>query len=102
VNPAAKFFGNDIAISKGIKSSLFGQAVITEISKNINRQIVIVKLDKRNITMVPDILNIDNIGSWKVACRLPRAKTATHGVIGPLGQDVTNDEVMVSLRKSGC
>jgi hypothetical protein len=102
VNPAAKFFGNDIAMSRGIKSSLFGQAIITEISKNINRQIVTVKLDKRSSDMVPDLLKVDNIGSWKVACRLPRAKTATYGVIGPLGQDVTDDEVMMSLRESGC
>ena len=100
--PLKKFFANDIALTKLIYNSILCQIKIDNISINSNRKIVIVKFksDVTNKLFFPGFLKLSNIGQWKVSCRLTRSLAVTYGVIGPFGEDVT-DDLTLELREAG-
>lgn len=99
---AKKFFSNSIAVYRLILASLIGQAKILESSRNLKRQIQIIKI--QNINLIPDILKITNIGEYKVKCQIPYAQASLiyrDGVIGPFGVDTEPELVQELLMEGG-
>ena len=53
------------------------------------------------VACMPELLSITKIGSWNVRCRLPLNQTCSVGVIGPLGEDISDAELASELAQSG-
>ena len=54
-----------------------------------------------SVACIPELLSITKIGSWNVRCRLPLICTCSVGVIGPLGEDISDAELASELTRSG-
>jgi len=98
--PTSKFFSNDLALSKALATSPFGQAGIFQIKKNLARNLLIVMLET-TVTCVPELLSVTKIGSWNVKCRLPHNQTHSVGVIGPFGEDLSDADLSLELSSAG-
>jgi hypothetical protein len=99
--PVSKFFSNDIALSKALANSPFGEAGIEKISKNMMRKLLIVTVKSDAHVNQSTLLNISKIGIWDVKCRLPMNQTSSIGVIGPFGEDTSDDELTEELIQMG-
>lgn len=95
------FFRNEIAIARAIKLSAFGTSGIINVTKNIQRKVLVIKTEPLRNGTLADLLETKQLGNWKIKCRLPKTQTVTYGVIGPLGQDVTNEELTEILIDQG-
>ena len=95
------FFKNDISLAVNLDKTIFGKIGIKNVRKNLNRDILIIELrnavNKENLS---EILNLSQIGTWKVDCRLPQNRQISCGVIGPIDQDTCLDELYQYLRKT--
>lgn len=99
--PLHKFFANEISTSTALANSPFGKAGISHITRNPKRQLLVVTMKKDCPTNLNHLLQITNLGSWQVKCRLPLNQTICAGVIGPVGEDISNEELTTALRESG-
>jgi hypothetical protein len=99
--PVSKFFFNDIALSKSLANSPFGKDGIDKVSKNLTRKLLIISLRTDSVSSEDALLSVSKIGSWNVKCRLPINQTSSFGVIGPFGQDTTDEEVKEALTEGG-
>lgn len=99
--PLSKFFSNEIALSAALTNSPFGKAGIGHISRNPRRQLLVVTMKGDSPEDLTQLLRVTRLGSWNVKCRLPVNQTMSTGVIGPLGEDVSDEELTSVLRDSG-
>ena len=98
--PVSKFFGNPLALSKALALTALGRAGIANMVINSRQQLLVLTLTPSSVSLT-SLLQVDNIGSWAVRCRLPLHNTSSMGVIGPLGEDTTDDEVTAALHEGG-
>ena len=99
--PVEKFFSNDLTLSKALASSPFGRAGIAGVSKNLGRRILVITLEKEPGEMMPSLLEVNQLASWTIKCRLPVNFTKSIGVIGPLGNDVSGGDLEEALALAG-
>ena len=95
------FFKNDISLAKNLDKTIFGKIGIKNVRKNLNKEMLIIELktnvDKKSLC---EIINLDEIGSWKVDCRLPQNRQLSHGVIGPIDLETPLDDLQIYLKQS--
>ncbi|KAF2343645.1 hypothetical protein FHG87_025599 [Trinorchestia longiramus] len=48
-----------------------------------------------------ELLKTTEIGPWKVKCRLPANQSTSMGVIGPFGEDTSNEDLTEALKEAG-
>ncbi|KAF2348053.1 hypothetical protein FHG87_021189 [Trinorchestia longiramus] len=48
-----------------------------------------------------ELLKITEIGPWKVKCRFPANQSTSVGVIGPFGEDTSNEDLTEALKEAG-
>ncbi|KAF2357068.1 Reverse transcriptase domain [Trinorchestia longiramus] len=48
-----------------------------------------------------ELLKTTEIGPWKVKCRLPANQSTSVGVIGPFGEDTSNEDLTEALKEAG-
>jgi hypothetical protein len=99
--PVEKFFSNDLTLSKALANSPFGKAGIATVSKNLSRKILVITFEKEPGFSMASLLKVDQLASWKIRCRLPVNLTKSVGVIGPLGDDVSNNDLSEALALAG-
>jgi hypothetical protein len=99
--PLSKFFSNEISLSTALANSPFGKAGIGHISRNPKRQLLVVSMKDDSPTELTQLLGVTKLGSWNIKCRLPVNQTVSVGVIGPLGEDVSDEELTSVLVDSG-
>ena len=99
--PLSKFFSNEISLSTALANSLFGKAGIGHISRNPKRQLLVVSMKDESPIDLTQLLGVTKLGSWNIKCRLPVNQTVSVGVIGPLGEDVSDEELTSVLVDSG-
>ena len=95
-----EFFKNDIKIAKAIKKSTLGKYKIDKVTKNLNRNIMAIVYEEK-INNTEQLLSVKELDSWKIECKLPSRKTSTLGVIGPIGLDCTDEEILDELQDAG-
>jgi hypothetical protein len=100
-HPVEKFFSNDLTLSKALADSPFGRAGIAGFSKNLGRKILVVTFERELGTGMTSLLNINRLASWTIKCRLPVNLVRSVGVIGPLGEDVLNEDLAEALVLAG-
>ncbi|KAF2362152.1 hypothetical protein FHG87_007086 [Trinorchestia longiramus] len=81
-----KILANDVALSKALVNSALEIAGISNIKKNLGRNILVVTM-KKHYEDVSPFLSVLEIGAWKVKCRLPANQITSVGAIGPFGKD---------------
>ena len=96
-----KFFSNDMALARAIEAAFASKANIINIKKNLPQKLLIITLKCNATNTIDDILTTKQIGTWTIKCRLPRSQSVSYGVIGPLGEDVSNDELTEALHNTG-
>jgi len=100
-HPVDKFFSNDLTLSKALANSPFGRAGIAGFSKNLGQKILVVTFERELCTEVASLLRINQLASWNIKCRLPVSFVRSVGVIGPLGEDVLNEDLVEALVLAG-
>ncbi|KAF2343564.1 hypothetical protein FHG87_025680 [Trinorchestia longiramus] len=48
-----------------------------------------------------ELLKITEIGPWKIKCRLPANQSTSLGIIGPFGEDTSNEDLTEALKEAG-
>ena len=94
---ALDFFKNDVKLTNAIGRTAIQAAGIIDIQKNITKKLLTVKINETNATNFEKILQMKKIGEWTVQCRKPQSLNKTFGVIGPIGTDTTEEEIMDEL-----
>lgn len=93
------FFKNDIKLAVELNKSIFGQFGIENVRKNLAKDILIIELKKPiDQSMLNNIVNLEQIGTWLVDCRLPQNKQMSFGVIGPIDIETSADDLHVYLK----
>ena len=100
-HPVEKFFSNDLALSRALADSPFGRAGIAKFSKNLGRKILVIALKDEPEVGMSALLSVTQLGSWTIKCRVPVNHCKSVGVIGPMGEDVTNNELAEALDLAG-
>jgi len=100
-HPVDKFFSNDLTLSKALADSPFGRAGIAGFSKNLGHKILVVTFERELGTGMASLLNINRLASWTIKCRLPVNLVRSVGVIGPLGEDVSKEDLAEALVLAG-
>ncbi|KAF2355111.1 hypothetical protein FHG87_014137 [Trinorchestia longiramus] len=95
-----KIFANDVALSKVLANSALGIAGISNIKKNLGRNILVVTM-KKHYEDVSPFLSVLEIGAWKVKCNLPANQITSVGAIGPFGKDTSSEELTEALIDAG-
>ncbi|KAF2347690.1 hypothetical protein FHG87_021551 [Trinorchestia longiramus] len=90
-----KFVANDVALSKALANSAVGIAGISNIKKNLDRNILVVTMKKHYEDVSPFLRG------WKVKCRLPANQITPVGAIGPFGKDTSSEELTEALIDAG-
>lgn len=98
---AKAFFANDIKMARLFHASDFCQSGIIDISKNLRKNLVILKLRPTNQVKLNELLKISSIGDWKVKCKTPNSQQVSYGVIGPIGADTPENEITEELKVNG-
>lgn len=101
LHPVSRFFSNSLQLSKTLAKSPFGVSGIERIHKNLNRGLLVITLQSPLRSPLSELLSVTQLGSWKVRCRLPQNRSLTVGVIGPVGEDTTDEEITSALVASG-
>ncbi|KAF2348766.1 hypothetical protein FHG87_020480 [Trinorchestia longiramus] len=94
------FLSNEIKLAKALAASTFGNWNIGKITKNLGRNLLVVTLD-RHYENPSELLKITEIGPWKVKCRLPASQSTSVRVIGPFGEDTSNEDLTEALKEAG-
>ncbi|KAF2344553.1 hypothetical protein FHG87_024691 [Trinorchestia longiramus] len=95
-----KILANDVALSKALANSALGIAGISNIKKNLGRNILVVTM-KKHYEDVSPFLSVLEIGAWKVKCRLPTNQITSVEAIGPFGKDTSSEELTEALIDAG-
>lgn len=95
------FFKSNISLTKAIKNSKFGTSGILNVTMNPKRKCIIIKTEHLSKEKLAELLAVTKIGTWVVKCRLPKSQTTTIGVIGPLGEEDTDDGITDDLKSQG-
>ena len=74
---------------------------ISHFSKNSKRQLLVVTVKGDAPNDLTQLLQVTKLGSWSVKCRLPLNQTMCSGVIGPFGEDISDEELTAALKESG-
>lgn len=93
------FFANDFALAKNLEKSILNKYVIANTTKNIRKGFLVVNLEKVKQGDLGNILELTQLGNWKIKCRLPRVQQSCRGVIGPIGIDTPDIEISNELSK---
>ncbi|KAF2348467.1 hypothetical protein FHG87_020777 [Trinorchestia longiramus] len=100
-NPTNKsFLSKEIKLAKAPAASTFGNWGIGKIIKNPGRNLLVVTMD-RHYEDPSELLNITDIGPWKVKCWLPTSQSTSVGIIGPFGEDTSNKDLTEALKVAG-
>ena len=97
VDKVKQFFQNDLKLHKIIKESLFERMGILDVSKNLSRSLLVIKLRKVNKSMLDAILKVDSLGEYRITCRLPDNRAKSRGVFGPIGLETDEAELRNAL-----
>ena len=92
-----KFLNNDLHIAKGLKNSLFNNAVIESVNKNRARNLLVVKVKNADPDIISSLLEITHLGDYEVCCKLPSNKAKSIGVIGPIGIETPLNELQEEI-----
>jgi hypothetical protein len=92
-----KFFSNDLTLSKALAESPFGRAGIAGFSKNLGQKIIVVTFERELGTEMASLLRINQLASWNIKCHLLVSFVRSVGVIGPLGKDVSTEDLVEAL-----
>jgi hypothetical protein len=78
-----RFLANDLVLSKALANSAFGRAGISSVVKNNARNLlVLIMKTPEDISL---LLEVKELGLWKIKCRLLVCHTTSVGIIGPFG-----------------
>lgn len=91
-----KFFSNEIAIVKGLEASNFNRCNIIDSHTNMSKKLLILQIQLKEGISLEELLSIDEIGDWKVQCRLPILQRVCYGVVGPIGIETTNEATLAT------
>ena len=94
------FLNNDAKYSKALKNSVFKLLGIKTVGKNIAKNILIITTGKLSEVSLKKVLSMEELGEWKVKCRLPRTEVVSIGTIGPISPDVSDEEMTEELKES--
>ncbi|KAF2347399.1 hypothetical protein FHG87_021847 [Trinorchestia longiramus] len=94
------FLSNEIKLAKALAASTFGNWGIGKITKNLGRNLLVITMD-RHYEDPSELLKITELGPWKVKCRLPANQSTSVGVIGPFGEDTSNENLTGTLKEAG-
>ncbi|KAF2348350.1 Ribonuclease H-like domain [Trinorchestia longiramus] len=95
-----KILANDVALSEALANSVIGIAGISNIKKNLGRNILVVTM-KKHYEDVSPFLSVLEIGAWKVKYRLPANQITSVGAIGPFRKDTSSEELTEALIDAG-
>jgi hypothetical protein len=70
-------------------------------SKNLGRKILVITFQNEPGDKMPTLLKVNQLASWKIKCRLPINFTKLVGVIGPLGDDISDSDLNEALALAG-
>ncbi|KAF2368267.1 hypothetical protein FHG87_000976 [Trinorchestia longiramus] len=93
------FLSNEIKLAEALAASSFGNWGIGKITKNLGRNLL-VTMD-RHYEDPSELLNITEIGPWKVKCRLPASQSTSVEIIEPFGEDTSNEDLTEALKEAG-
>lgn len=96
----SKFLSNEIAIARGLAASAFGKYNIIDTHKNIAKSLLIVQVELPNEEALKQLLAVKIIGDWNVKCKLPMAQRVTYGVIGPVGIETSDEDILEAIQKN--
>jgi hypothetical protein len=91
------FFSNEIKLARSLEPSEFGKAGIVTVRKNLSRLILIIEVEGTSDRVIAGLLDVKDIGDWKVQCRLPQTHQSTLGVIGPIGTETTEEDIKTEI-----
>ncbi|KAF2346676.1 hypothetical protein FHG87_022567, partial [Trinorchestia longiramus] len=94
------FLSNKIKLAKALAASTFGNWGIGKITKNLGRNLLVITMD-RHYEDPSELLKTTEIGPWKVKCQLPANQSTSVGVIGPFGEDTSNEDLTEALKEAG-
>lgn len=97
--PRPSFFSNSFVLAKALNASLFGEVGVDHLT--IDRSQCLLSVHLKHSRSLPELLGVNTLGQRSVKCRLPRRFVFSYGVVGPLGDDTTDEEVTDELRRSG-
>ena len=86
-----KYIRDPVKVSNAIEESEFGSVELEEVITNPRRGTVTVVVKDREA--VEGLLKVDKLGIWKVRCFQPVTHTTVYGVIGPIAEDNTEEQV---------
>ena len=92
-NVTSKFFSNDILFSKNLEASLFGTIKDLNVTKNVTKQMYVLKFPPISKDNLSKLLEVNKLGVYHIKCRLPRSFQFSRGVIGPIGLETTDEEL---------
>ncbi|KAF2356790.1 hypothetical protein FHG87_012454 [Trinorchestia longiramus] len=95
-----KNLANDVALSKALANFALGIPGISNMKKNLGRNILVVTM-KKHYEDVSSFLSVLEIGAWKVKCRLPANQITSVVAIGPFGKDTSSEELTEALIDAG-
>ena len=95
-----KFFSNDKSLNSSLYDSLLGRCNISNVTKNLKRNLLVVQIDRTSTETLDQILKISSLNNFKVNCRLPREEQTVRGVIGPIGVDTLIEDIKEELQMS--
>jgi hypothetical protein len=99
--PVKKFFANDLALSKALADSPLGRAGIAKFNKNLGRKILVITLEDKPSIELSTLLSITVLVTWTIKCQLPVNPSKSLGVIRPMGEDISNEELAEALGLAG-
>ena len=95
-----KFLNNDSKFATALRESVFNEIGVVNVTKNYGRNVAIIRTKFVESEKMNELLNTNQLGTWKVTCRLPKSETVSVGKIGPISVGVTDEEILKEMNIS--
>ena len=103
-----EFFANNTKTYRLLVKSPLGKCEIVENTRNIRKNVQVVKIKKTDQRLLNDVLQMTRLGNYDITCRLARERNQDTpqrkyriGVIGPIGLDTPLDELKELIEEKG-
>jgi hypothetical protein len=91
----SQFLGRSIEIVKLVDRSIFGKVGYANMRVNFKKKHLVIEL--KSAASMGSVLEITELGRWRVKCHQPISHVTSYGVIHPVGLETSLEEIQESL-----
>jgi len=92
-----RFVSKSLSLARLLQNSIFHRAKIINIRTNFNKCRISIQIEKEE--MIPQLLEVTDLGQFTVKCYQPQAHSEIKGVISGIGLETDMTELMDSINE---